>query len=102
LRRRRRARRPRGRARGGGDGRDGRARRGGADVRAAARQPADRELRDRDRAVTERPKVAVLVFPGSNDDRDAAYALGALGAEVELVWHGERRLPDGTGAVVLP
>jgi phosphoribosylformylglycinamidine synthase I len=46
--------------------------------------------------------VAVLVFPGSNDDRDAAWALGALGAEAELVWHAERELPRGTGAVVLP
>ena len=49
-----------------------------------------------------RPKVAVLVFPGSNDDRDAAWALGALGADAELVWHAEPELPRGTGAVVLP
>ena len=27
-----------------------------------------------------RPVVAVVVFPGSNDDRDAGWALGALGA----------------------
>jgi phosphoribosylformylglycinamidine synthase len=49
-----------------------------------------------------RPVVAVLVFPGSNDDRDAAWALGALGAEPVLLWHEERELPSGTGAVVLP
>jgi phosphoribosylformylglycinamidine synthase subunit PurQ / glutaminase len=49
-----------------------------------------------------RPTVAVLVFPGSNDDRDAAWALSALGADPVLVWHGERNLPRGTGAVVLP
>ena len=49
-----------------------------------------------------RPRIAVVVFPGSNDDRDAAWALGALGAEPVLVWHGEERLPDGVGAVVLP
>ena len=48
------------------------------------------------------PKVALLVFPGSNDDRDAAWALGALGADAELVWHAETELPRGTGAVVLP
>ena len=48
------------------------------------------------------PKVAVIVFPGSNDDRDAAWALGALGADVQLVWHAEPELPPGTGAVVLP
>jgi phosphoribosylformylglycinamidine synthase len=52
--------------------------------------------------VTEpRPRVAVLVFPGSNDDRDAAWALTALGADPELVWHGETELA-GADAVVLP
>ena len=35
------------------------------------------------------PKVAVLVFPGSNDDRDAAWALGALGADAVVVRSGE-------------
>jgi len=44
----------------------------------------------------------VLVFPGSNDDRDAAWALGALGADAKLVWHAETELPRETGAVVLP
>jgi phosphoribosylformylglycinamidine synthase I len=48
-----------------------------------------------------RPKIAVLVFPGSNDDRDAALALDRLGAEPTLVWHAERELP-AVGAVVLP
>jgi phosphoribosylformylglycinamidine synthase I len=47
------------------------------------------------------PKVAVLVFPGSNDDRDAAEALEQLGAEPVLVWHAEHELPE-VGAVVLP
>jgi phosphoribosylformylglycinamidine synthase len=47
------------------------------------------------------PKVAVVVFPGSQDDRDAAWALGALGADPVLVWHAEQELPD-VGAVVLP
>jgi phosphoribosylformylglycinamidine synthase len=44
----------------------------------------------------------VVVFPGSNDDRDAAWALGAVGAEPALVWHEEPELPAETGAVVLP
>jgi phosphoribosylformylglycinamidine synthase subunit PurQ / glutaminase len=48
-----------------------------------------------------RPRVAVLVFPGSNDDRDAASALGDLGAEPILVWHREPKLP-AVDAVVLP
>jgi phosphoribosylformylglycinamidine synthase len=45
--------------------------------------------------------VAVVVFPGSNDDRDAAWALSALGGDPVLVWHAERELTD-VGAVVLP
>jgi len=48
------------------------------------------------------PRVAVVVFPGSQDDRDAAWALGSVGAEPALVWHAERELPRGTAAVVLP
>ena len=48
-----------------------------------------------------RPRVAVIVFPGSNDDRDAALALEGLGAEPVLVWHADRELPQ-VGAVVLP
>jgi phosphoribosylformylglycinamidine synthase len=43
----------------------------------------------------------VLVFPGSNDDGDAAWALTALGAEPQLVWHAEPELPP-VDAVVLP
>ncbi len=47
------------------------------------------------------PRVAVVVFPGSNDDRDAAWALTALGAEPVLVWHAVPELP-AVGAVLLP
>jgi phosphoribosylformylglycinamidine synthase I len=49
-----------------------------------------------------RPHIAVVVFPGSNDDKDAVWALGALGADAAPLWHAEERLPDGTAAVVLP
>jgi phosphoribosylformylglycinamidine synthase I len=49
-----------------------------------------------------RPTIAVVVFPGSNDDRDAALALEALGADARLVWHADSRLPRGTAGVVLP
>jgi phosphoribosylformylglycinamidine synthase subunit PurQ / glutaminase len=52
--------------------------------------------------MTVSPRVAVIVFPGSNDDRDAAWALRALGADARLVWHAEPELPQETGAVVLP
>jgi phosphoribosylformylglycinamidine synthase subunit PurQ / glutaminase len=48
-----------------------------------------------------RPRVAVLTFPGSNDDHDAAWALHALGADPVRVWHQDRELPD-VGGVVLP
>jgi phosphoribosylformylglycinamidine synthase len=48
-----------------------------------------------------KPKVAVVSFPGSNDDADAALALEGLGAEAVRVWHAEPALPE-VGAVVLP
>jgi phosphoribosylformylglycinamidine synthase subunit PurQ / glutaminase len=48
------------------------------------------------------PRVAVIQFPGSNDDRDAVWALKALGADATLVWHAEAELPQRTGAAVLP
>ena len=43
----------------------------------------------------------MVVFPGSNDDRDAALALEGLGAEPLLVWHAEPELPE-VRAVILP
>jgi len=48
-------------------------------------------------------RACVVVFPGSNCDRDAAWALEeALGAEVTMLRHDETELPDGTDLVVLP
>jgi phosphoribosylformylglycinamidine synthase subunit PurQ / glutaminase len=49
-----------------------------------------------------RPAIAVVVFPGSNDDRDAKLSLERLAAEATRVWHTEAELPRGTAAVVLP
>jgi phosphoribosylformylglycinamidine synthase I len=49
-----------------------------------------------------RPRITVVVFPGSNDDRDAELALERLGADASRVWHTETELPEGTSAVVLP
>ncbi len=46
-------------------------------------------------------RIAVVSFPGSCDDRDAAWALKALGADPVRVWHTETGLPQ-VGAVVLP
>jgi phosphoribosylformylglycinamidine synthase len=45
--------------------------------------------------------IAVVTFPGSNDDRDAVAALELLGAEARLVWHADEELPAAS-AVVLP
>jgi phosphoribosylformylglycinamidine synthase I len=47
------------------------------------------------------PRIGVITYPGSQDDRDALWALAALDAEAVPVWHEERELPD-LDAVVLP
>jgi phosphoribosylformylglycinamidine synthase len=47
------------------------------------------------------PRIAVVVFPGSNDDGDAALALERLGATPVPVWHADPELPP-VNAVVLP
>jgi phosphoribosylformylglycinamidine synthase len=53
--------------------------------------------------VTEpRPEVAVVTFPGSNDDGDARLALEQLGARAVPVWHTANDLPVGVAGVVLP
>jgi len=46
-------------------------------------------------------KVSVIVFPGTNCDRDTKWAFEKIGADVEFVWHNEHDLknPD---LVVLP
>ena len=49
-----------------------------------------------------RPRVAVVTFPGSNDDGDARLALDLLGAEAVAAWHADTELPPGTTGVVLP
>jgi phosphoribosylformylglycinamidine synthase len=46
--------------------------------------------------------VGIVVFPGSNCDRDVAWALeGVLGLPTRFLWHEEDDL-EGLGAVVLP
>jgi len=48
-------------------------------------------------------KTAVIVFPGSNCDRDAATALEHVtGRPAEMVWHEDTTLPDGLDLVVVP
>jgi phosphoribosylformylglycinamidine synthase I len=47
------------------------------------------------------PRIGVVQFPGSNDDRDALWALAALDADAVAIWHAQTELPD-LDAVVLP
>ena len=48
-------------------------------------------------------KAAVVVFPGSNCDRDCKVAIErSTGAKVALVWHQETSLPGGLDLIVLP
>ena len=46
-------------------------------------------------------RAAVIVFPGSNCDRDVAVCLEAAGAQVDMVWHGDTELPS-CDLMVLP
>lgn len=46
-------------------------------------------------------RLAVVVFPGSNSDRDAAEAAAVIGEPATLVWHKDTSLGDAD-AVILP
>ena len=47
-------------------------------------------------------KAAVLVFPGSNCDRDLAVAFRHAGFSVDMVWHKDTGLPQGVDIVGVP
>jgi phosphoribosylformylglycinamidine synthase subunit PurQ / glutaminase len=47
-------------------------------------------------------RAAVVVFPGSNCDRDLAVAFEAAGADVSMVWHKDSDLPDDVDIVGIP
>lgn len=48
-------------------------------------------------------KSAVIVFPGSNCDRDMAVALEQVtGQAPAMVWHRETELPDGLDVIAVP
>ena len=47
------------------------------------------------------PRIGVVTFPGSLDDRDAARAVRLAGAEAVALWHADADL-HGVDAVVLP
>ncbi len=46
-------------------------------------------------------RVTIIVFPGSNCELDTKYAFEKIGADVKLLWHQERELPN-SDLVVLP
>lgn len=47
-------------------------------------------------------KAAVIVFPGSNCDRDLAVAFRKAGFQVDMVWHKDPALPEGVDIVGIP
>jgi phosphoribosylformylglycinamidine synthase I len=48
-------------------------------------------------------KAAIILFPGSNRERDALRAVEKIAkAKTSIVWHGEHTLPAGTDLAVLP
>ena len=47
------------------------------------------------------PRIGVVTFPGSLDDRDAARAVRVAGAEAVSLWHADPSLHD-VDAVILP
>ncbi len=48
-------------------------------------------------------KFAIVVFPGSNCDRDCGHVVSeVLGHEVAWVWHRDTSLPDDVDAVIVP
>lgn len=47
-------------------------------------------------------KAGIVVFPGSNCDRDALTACARLGVDATYVWHNDTALPAGMDLVILP
>jgi phosphoribosylformylglycinamidine synthase subunit PurQ / glutaminase len=47
-------------------------------------------------------RAAVILFPGSNREGDAAKAIKAVSGEASIVWHQETELPAATDLVILP
>ncbi len=47
-------------------------------------------------------KAAVIVFPGSNCDRDAVTTLQKVGAKVSKIWHQESKIENDFDLIVVP
>ena len=52
-------------------------------------------------SVDRRPRIGVVTFPGSLDDRDALRAVRVMGGVGVGLWHADRDL-RGVDAVILP
>lgn len=46
-------------------------------------------------------RIGVVLFPGSNCEHDAVEAMQALGADAEVLWHGDATVA-GVDAVIVP
>jgi len=51
--------------------------------------------------VSDAPRIGVITFPGSLDDRDALRAVAFMGGQGVRLWHGDKDL-RGVDAVILP
>jgi phosphoribosylformylglycinamidine synthase len=51
--------------------------------------------------VSDTPRIGVVTFPGSLDDRDALHAIEEMGGEGVALWHADHDLRE-VDAVVLP
>lgn len=47
-------------------------------------------------------KAAIIVFPGSNCDRDLVVALRDTGADVSIIWHKETEIPTNFDLIAIP
>ena len=48
-------------------------------------------------------KAAVIVFPGSNCDRDLAIAFEKVtGTKTKLIWHKDANIPNGIDIIGIP
>ena len=47
-------------------------------------------------------KAAVIVFPGSNCDRDLAIGFERAGFDVKMIWHKDTTLPEGLDVIGVP
>ncbi len=47
-------------------------------------------------------KISVLQFPGTNCEYDTKYAYEKLGANVEIIWHKDKKIPEDTSLLIVP